>query len=68
MVTGEPLIMVSEAARVARVSPDTIRRWEQSGRLEAIRTSGGIRLFSRADVERVAVERARRRSAVNGVA
>ncbi len=37
--------------------PDTIRTWERRGRLHAQRTEGGIRLFKRLDVERLAAER-----------
>jgi len=44
------LVNVTEAARVAGVSPDTIRRWCDAGRLPSLRTSGGHR---RIDVELV---------------
>jgi len=37
--------------------PDTIRTWEHRGRLHAQRTEGGIRLFTRLDVDRLAAER-----------
>lgn len=36
-------ITVSEAARAAGVSPDSVRRWADSGRVEAVRTPGGHR-------------------------
>jgi len=37
---------VTEASRVAGVSPDTIRRWCDAGKLPSIRTSGGHRRVS----------------------
>jgi excisionase family DNA binding protein len=52
-------VTVSEAARIAAVSADTIRRWEAAGRLAARRTGTGVRIFRRADVERLAAARAR---------
>jgi DNA-binding transcriptional MerR regulator len=39
------------------VSPETVRLWERSGHLRALRTEGGVRLFDRRDVERLARER-----------
>jgi predicted site-specific integrase-resolvase len=52
------LILTAEAARIAHVASETIRLWERQGRLSAIKTSRGVRLFDRADVERLARERA----------
>lgn len=51
------LILTHEAARILAVSSDTVRRWERTGRLPAVKTSGGVRVFDRADVERLAAER-----------
>jgi molybdopterin-binding protein len=48
---------MGDAADILGVSPDTIRRWSDSGRLPAIRSTGGQRLVSRADVARVLSER-----------
>jgi excisionase family DNA binding protein len=50
-------LLTAEAARLAGVSGVTIRAWERNGRLRAIRTPGGTRLFAREDVERAAAER-----------
>ena len=50
-------ITVGEAARILRVSEDTVRRYDATGVLKAARTSSGIRIFNRAEVERVALER-----------
>lgn len=57
------LLTTRDAARVFDVAPDTIRLWERIGKLPATRTESGLRVFSRADVERVAAERAERRQA-----
>jgi DNA-binding transcriptional MerR regulator len=62
-VITEPadLILSSEAARIAQVSVQSIRQWERTGRLRAIaKTSSGLRVFSRADVEQIAREREQR--------
>jgi len=45
------LILTSEAARLLGVSAQSVRQWERTGRLPAMRTAGGVRLFSRAAVE-----------------
>ncbi len=51
-------LSVADAARILDVVPATVRQMERSGRLPARRTAGGIRLFCRADVERLAAARA----------
>lgn len=50
-------VLTNEAAQMIGVSPETVRVWERVGRLPATRTSGGVRLFQREDVERAARER-----------
>lgn len=57
----ESFLTVGDAARIVAVVPATIRLWERSGKLPAVRTLGGVRLFHRADVERIAAARGRRR-------
>ena len=44
----------NDAARVVGVSPDAIRLYEKAGKLAAIRTASGVRLFRKRDVERFA--------------
>lgn len=56
--THTDFILTTEAAHVLGVSPDTVRAWERLGRLPALRTAGGVRLFNRLDVEQLARDRA----------
>jgi excisionase family DNA binding protein len=51
------VLTVSEAAREFAVSAQTIRDWADRGKLPAMRTISGQRIFSRADIERVRQER-----------
>lgn len=46
-------ISLSEAGRVLGVSPATVRRWGDAGRLKVFTTPGGHRRFSRAALERL---------------
>lgn len=43
-------LSVGEAAEILEVSAQTLRRWEKSGAITALRTPGGQRRFRRADV------------------
>lgn len=54
---------LSEASRVLGVSPATLRRWSDAGRLRVFTTPGGHRRFSRASLERLLpADRSRRPS------
>jgi len=53
------LMTTGEAARVLGLSPDMVRLLERDGRLPAQRTTNGLRLFRRGDVEELAAARAR---------
>jgi excisionase family DNA binding protein len=44
-------LTTSDAARLLGVSPDMVRCYERTGRLTALRTTSGVRLFRREDVE-----------------
>jgi len=46
------LVPIGEAAKILGVSVGTVRRWEQEGKLSAIRTLGGQRRFSRDDLDK----------------
>jgi DNA-binding transcriptional MerR regulator len=56
------LILSSEAARICGVSLATVHHWERTGRLSALKTARGVRLFDRAEVVRFAQERERRQA------
>jgi excisionase family DNA binding protein len=62
-----PWLSVGAASRRLGVDPDTLRRWAETGQVEAFTTPGGHRRFSRASLERLASRRAspRRSSAVD---
>jgi excisionase family DNA binding protein len=47
----QELVTVSEIARMFRVSPKTVSRWERQGRIQAIKTPGGHRRFRAQDVQ-----------------
>jgi DNA-binding transcriptional MerR regulator len=53
------LILSSETARLLDVSIATVHQWERTGRLFALKTSNGTRLFNRDDVLRLKAERDR---------
>jgi excisionase family DNA binding protein len=48
---ADELVTVSEAARIAFLSSDTIRRYADKGVLAVVRTPSNHRRFRRADVE-----------------
>jgi DNA-binding transcriptional MerR regulator len=47
-------LTTSDTARILNRAAATVLYYERTGRLKAIRTQNGIRLFERADVERLA--------------
>jgi molybdopterin-binding protein len=51
------MLRLGQAAEMLRVSVDTLRRWEADGRLTVVRTPGGQRQVSLAEVTRLAAER-----------
>lgn len=51
------------AARRAGVTPETIRKWADEGRLPCRRTETGIRIFDVAELDKFVAERERRRAA-----
>ena len=62
---NEP-IRIGQAAEMLGVSPDTIRRWVEAGKLRARRSRGGQRLIAVAEVTRLAgAKRAKARPAVS---
>lgn len=59
-------IGLSEASRLLGVSPATLRRWSDAGRLRVFTTPGGHRRFSRATLERLLPSDRSRRPSVGG--
>ncbi len=55
-------LTTGDSAHVLGISPDGVRFLDRTGRLRAIRTVSGLRLFRRCDVEKLAAARARRRT------
>ncbi len=47
---------MGEAARLLGVSPDTVRRWADQGRLDTTRTAGGQREVAGQELARLALE------------
>lgn len=56
-VQGGGLLTIREAADAIGVSVETLRRWSASGRIGTLRTAGGHRRFSLAEVRRISAER-----------
>ena len=63
---NRPLYMIGVAAELAGVHPQTLRAYEQKGLIAPQRTSGGTRMYSQADINRLhlinELTEARRRS------
>ncbi len=50
---NRPLYMISVAAELAGVHPQTLRIYEQKGLVTPQRTSGNTRMYSQADIDRL---------------
>lgn len=57
-MSPDDLLLPSDAARILRLSVDSVRVLADAGKLPAMRTVGGRRLFRRSDVSDLAQERA----------
>jgi excisionase family DNA binding protein len=57
---------LSEASRMLGVSPATLRRWSDAGRLRVFTTPGGHRRFSRSALERLLPADRSRRPSIGG--
>jgi DNA (cytosine-5)-methyltransferase 1 len=53
--TGKPadqLLTINEVAKMLRVHPETLRRWDNDGKLKSIRVSErGHRKYKKSDIE-----------------
>lgn len=50
---NKPVYMISVAAELAGVHPQTLRMYEQKGLVSPQRTSGNTRMYSQADIDRL---------------
>ena len=50
---GEPIFVISVAARMVGVHAQTLRYYERAGLVEPSRSEGNRRYYSQADVERI---------------
>jgi MerR family transcriptional regulator/heat shock protein HspR len=55
MDDDRPIYMISVAAELVGMHPQTLRMYEQKGLVRPQRTPGGTRLYSEADVERLRI-------------
>ena len=55
MNDDRPIYMISVAAELVGMHPQTLRMYEQKGLIRPKRTPGGTRLYSEADVERLRI-------------
>ena len=63
--TAANFLLTNDAARHLGVSPQTIRMWERTGIIQALKSPRGTRIFSRSDVERLGREREAQRAAMS---
>jgi len=56
------LLTPAEFARRIGVTPDTVRHWERTGKVRALKTESGRRLFREVDVRRLEAKRDQRRT------
>ena len=54
-MSDRPIYMISIAAELVGVHPQTLRMYETKGLVRPKRTPGGTRLYSEADVERLRI-------------
>ena len=50
---NEPLFIISVAARLVEMHPQTLRKYEREGLIAPSRTEGNLRLYSDRDIERL---------------
>lgn len=46
-------VSIGQAASLLGVTPNTVRRWEDEGKITSTRTPGGQRRFEMSEIERV---------------
>jgi len=50
---NEPLFVISVAARLLKMHPQTLRKYEREGLIAPSRTQGNLRLYSDSDIEQL---------------
>ena len=50
---GEPVFVISVAARLLEMHPQTLRKYEREGLIAPSRTTGNLRLYSDRDIDRL---------------
>ena len=50
---GEPLFVISVAARLLKMHPQTLRKYEREGLIAPSRTTGNLRMYSDRAIERL---------------
>lgn len=53
MVVEKPQYIISVAARIVEMHPQTLRKYERAGFLEPSRSEGNLRLYSAEDLDRL---------------
>ena len=53
MQSDEPMYVISVAARLVQMHPQTLRYYERAGLITPTRSGGGIRLYSQRDIARL---------------
>ena len=51
--SSEPVFVISVAARLVEMHPQTLRKYEREGLVAPSRTTGNLRLYSDRDIERL---------------
>ena len=49
----DKLLSLKETEKLLNVSKSTLQRWDNSGKLKAIRTEGGHRRYKQSDVDKI---------------
>ncbi len=60
--TEDEFMLTADVSRETGAAAATVIWWERSGKLKALRTASGVRLFRRADVDKLVAERSASRS------
>lgn len=61
----EPLLTPAEVASRARVTPQTVARWADAGKLSSVRTLGGHRRYREPEVRAFLLSRIRTKEKLN---